>query len=787
MKITPYISLASALCLGAPAFAAAAITSPAVSVVAAAPPTRVSVVSEEFIGPFPSWGNVKTKYGAKGDGIADDTDALQRAIDDMNLMVLNVNNWTIEKVGSPAVIYLPAGTYRITRTLKQRNNYGASIVGQDPATTKIVWAGPAGGAMLVADGVFGGKYARLTWDGKGTAGIGVAHWWNRKTPQHGASPEHIDEVFTDMGVGIVGGCCGKSSTAISHPADGWVVTEYGDVDSEGTVRRTKFIRNSVAGVSVESANALDWWVTDSEFTDCYQGVTNALGSGNVLSYRNLFQRSKFADIHVQSPQWHSMHGNVSVGSRRFLEADMAGKNGGAMILKNNRVLNSSNPTTVFLGNLGPLILIDNEFLSTATSLGPVVQQDNWTPGRDVISVGNKFSIANQITIPNVIDRVMSLQDTKVAATSISLALPVMPATPKSMNRTVFEVPLTINPKTLTNDTSAAAIQAVINQAAASLDPNPIVHFPRSNYTINTTLVVPAGRRIQLAGDSIATILKAGSGLGSNPIMRLNGPSLATVRDLRFLSNDLTATALTITAADQAGGRIVMSGNMSGVMNLNNLLSTRFEAQGNPGIKGINANAAANIMSVGAGNIGPVALNNKSNLLMADTWFEGAKGDTLVKGNGASFSYLGGHMAPPDYDMQGLTAGPAIVVDNFAGMFTVVGLSFNMKRPEQGILIKQELANTKALFLGVTGNVADYYYKRTNTGGTVGFSMMKTERTKQVGNTGATDSATVLSGLAQIRSMSWDRTPAVIPAGATDVLLYRIRTFDTKVGLEVNGK
>ncbi len=28
---------------------------------------------DEFMGPFPSWANVKTLYGAKGDGINDDT------------------------------------------------------------------------------------------------------------------------------------------------------------------------------------------------------------------------------------------------------------------------------------------------------------------------------------------------------------------------------------------------------------------------------------------------------------------------------------------------------------------------------------------------------------------------------------------------------------------------------------------------------------------------------------------------------------------------------------------
>ena len=59
---------------------------------------------EEFVGPFASWRNVQTYYGAKGDGVSDDTTAVQNALND--LRVARNNGWS--------VLYFPAGTYCVT-------------------------------------------------------------------------------------------------------------------------------------------------------------------------------------------------------------------------------------------------------------------------------------------------------------------------------------------------------------------------------------------------------------------------------------------------------------------------------------------------------------------------------------------------------------------------------------------------------------------------------------------------------------------------------------------------
>ena len=68
----------------------------------------------------PSVLDAKRDFGAKGDGVTDDTDALQRGID------------ASCGVGKPAssVFYLPNGTYRVTRTLIVKSGLGPWFYGE---------------------------------------------------------------------------------------------------------------------------------------------------------------------------------------------------------------------------------------------------------------------------------------------------------------------------------------------------------------------------------------------------------------------------------------------------------------------------------------------------------------------------------------------------------------------------------------------------------------------------------------------------------------------------------
>src|SRR5262249_11448529 len=126
----------------------------------------VSTLDQSFTGPMASWKNVKD-FGAKGDGITDDTAAIQAA--------LNALKDTTNNTWSP--LYFPAGTYRITQQLTTsrttHNDYlGAQIIGADPTTTQIVWGGAAGGTMLRWD-AGADKISRLTFDANSNASWGI--------------------------------------------------------------------------------------------------------------------------------------------------------------------------------------------------------------------------------------------------------------------------------------------------------------------------------------------------------------------------------------------------------------------------------------------------------------------------------------------------------------------------------------------------------------------------------------------------------------------------------------
>lgn len=77
-------------------------------------------------------------FGVVGDGFTDDTIALQRAI---NQLFLNVNGTAVNHASARVTLFIPAGTYKITKTLLIPSY--ATIIGEGAEKTIIEYTGDA--------------------------------------------------------------------------------------------------------------------------------------------------------------------------------------------------------------------------------------------------------------------------------------------------------------------------------------------------------------------------------------------------------------------------------------------------------------------------------------------------------------------------------------------------------------------------------------------------------------------------------------------------------------------
>jgi len=578
-------------------------------------------VRDEFVGPFSSWRNARTDYGAKGDGIADDTAALQSAFDDL-----------VAEDAVP-ILFIPQGTYRITRTLHLRFAINRGVVGEDPLTTSLVWDGEAGGTMFHVNGLAYSRFVRLTFDGRRKASVAVEQSWDGSRAHFDTGNEYSDDRFVDVEFGIRGGFMDRGF-------------------AETSILRSHFLRNTKAGIAHGNFNALDTWVWDSLFEDCGTGVTNGGGAGNFHVYRSIFKRSAVTDLFMGHTGGFSARWNYSIDSQAFFASEGATNNPATIALQGNRIIDPRSPTAISFGNQGPGVLLDNVVRSRGPE-GPVVDWRSFL-APDVLAAGNTFTVPETIRTNG---RLVSFDERVVDRDSVDVGEPAFGGALPDLHRAVFEV---------TPDSSAAAVQAVIDAAARAPGSRPVVHFPVGEFSIDRTLDVPASD-IQFVGDGGETVLRW-SGEDGGPVFRLQGPSRVTFRDL-LVDGDERADGIVVDGADQSGGRVYgQQLNLRGASQVGLLVAgldhTRVEMEdfghaqmpdgvmvkvvGGPRQAGGEAIGGTAVHS-GAASGGPrnYEVTGGGRLLVRDLWYEAggaAPGFALIHG-AATFTADGLRVAP----------------------------------------------------------------------------------------------------------------------------------------------
>ncbi len=232
--------------------------------------------------PRSDWINVRAdaQPPAAGDGAADDTAALQAALD---------------LRGPTKAVYLPAGTYRITRTLTLTGPATGCLVVGHGRDTRLVWDGPEDGVMFRSNGAAYSRYVGLSWDGRGKAAVGFDHASEKRFE---TEVRHEHEAFRNFRT---------AGIRIGHQQK---------IASAEILYWNCLFEECGTGVRILAFNDYDNTFDRCEFRRCGTGIYD--DHGNFYARNCHFEASRETDFWVHSEHGDSVRRCTSYGSKRFL-------------------------------------------------------------------------------------------------------------------------------------------------------------------------------------------------------------------------------------------------------------------------------------------------------------------------------------------------------------------------------------------------------------------------------------------------------------------------------------
>jgi hypothetical protein len=594
--------------------------------------------AKTFDGPFASWTDVKAVFGAKGDGITDDTAALQAALNSLS--------------NSTPVLWIPHGTYLITGTLTVMGNTNITILGEDPLTTTIVWGGSKGGTMFVLNGVDGLNLGRITWDGRGATSIALEIAWDKIHYSYPTRNLIHDSRILNSAIGFLTGAGGDSG--------------------ELTVDRVHFDHNSTAGIS--NQGTLNFNVIDSLFTDNAVGIWGYTVLGGPFNVTNsVFVRSTESDLLPSSSGPFSFRNNLSFDSQMLLLTGATGAPSNVIIQGNTVYHPASEP--MIMGMPGALILADNQFVNLDPSFQ--IMAISGSP-RYFISAGNSYSVSqpfgpfcrqcNGVGVYTSVD-----EATRATDPILSLTIPTEVYIPPFSHRPVFEVSV---------GSSGDVIQKAINAAIAA---GGIVHLPAGTYNIYQTLTIPPNASVGIFGDGLLSQLQAAASL-QGPILSIYGKSVQ-LEDLGFYTYSTSSSTdqIELHEPDTPNTRIICdecSVNGSAV-EMDGIDDAAIEFKvatinNDPNLAQVvhggiaRHNGIETLGSVGEymTSSGGYQVDLGGHLLIGDGWHDSGQGGTqfVLSGDG-SVTQQGGTVYSP-------SSSSAMTLNHYNGLISLLGIATN---------------------------------------------------------------------------------------------------------------
>ncbi|MDD5200231.1 MAG: glycosyl hydrolase family 28-related protein [Terrimicrobiaceae bacterium] len=264
------------------------------------------------------WINVKTDPNisphATGDGVTDDTAALQSALNLASTSLVS----DISAIGKRTV-YLPPGTYKISSTLTwNTGNYGItglSLIGSGSNTT-IAWSGAGGGTIFKSTGVSRARYIGMKWNGNSVAASAI--WFEPHNTSNGIAEAPV-RIENNAFVGFTGAALNfqnRSGTEWTGQADVWNCLFYlchigAQIDPQG------------------KGNNFEYMFERCEFEYCDTGI-DSYGNTAQMVFDTHFDHSSIADMTAKmqvrarrctstnskmffaSPYWSGSAGNLHV-------------------------------------------------------------------------------------------------------------------------------------------------------------------------------------------------------------------------------------------------------------------------------------------------------------------------------------------------------------------------------------------------------------------------------------------------------------------------------------------